>query len=269
MNFIDVQGISFDYPNGYRALNNISLSVGKGESVAIIGQNGAGKTTFVKMLNGLLKPTKGKVLIDSWDTMDHTTAELSHKVGYVFQNPDDQIFHSNVYDEIAFAPRTQKLDESDVEEIVQQVAEICGLQTKLDDNPYDLPYSERKFVAIASVMALDADMIILDEPTAGQDKRGMQIIEEIIDYLTSNNKSVITITHDMEFTVRNFKRVIVMAQTEKIAEGTPGEIFWNFDVLGQAKLMQPYVSRVAHETGINNQVISIDGFVEAFINKQK
>ncbi|MCX2456021.1 energy-coupling factor ABC transporter ATP-binding protein [Lacticaseibacillus nasuensis] len=268
MKFIEVQGLSFDYPNGYRALNRINMTVDKGESVAIIGQNGAGKTTFVKMLNGLLKPSEGQVIVDGWNTTEHSTAELSHKVGYVFQNPDDQIFHSNVYDEIAFAPRTQKLEEDAVDQIVQQVATVCGLDRALDDNPYDLPYSVRKFVAIASVMALNPSMIILDEPTAGQDKRGMQIIENIINHLIDGGKSVITITHDMEFTVRNFKRVIVMAQTKKIAEGTPGEIFWNFDVLTQAKLMQPYVSRVARETGVNGQVTNISGFVDTFKQEQ-
>lgn len=267
MTFVEVKKLSFEYDNGYRALDNISLSINSGESVAIVGQNGAGKTTFVKMLNGLLKPTEGTVLVDGWDTTEHTTAELSHKIGYVFQNPDDQIFHSSVFDEIAFAPRTMNKDEESVDQIVQEVAQVCGLSTRLDDNPYDLPYSVRKFVAIASVLTLNSQMIILDEPTAGQDKRGMQSIKNIIDYLIQNGKSVITITHDMEFTVQNFKRVVVMAQTKKIAEGSPEKIFWDLEILKRARLMQPYVSQVALEIGLENRVISIEDFVTAYSNR--
>lgn len=260
MSYIEVTDLVFEYPNGHCALNGINLQINKGESVAIIGQNGAGKTTFVKMLNGLLKPTSGNVLIDDWNTKEYTTAKLAHKVGYVFQNPDDQIFHSNVFDEIAFAPRTAGLEEEAVEKKVLGVAAVSGLSEYLDDNPYDLPYSIRKFVAIAAVLALDPEVVILDEPTAGQDKKGMQIIEKIINYLIENDKSVITITHDMEFTVKNFNRIIVMANTKKIAEGTPSEIFWRFDILEQAMLMQPYVSRVAKEAGVLGNVIDIVQF---------
>lgn len=260
MSYIEVSNLIFEYSNGHRAIDGINLKVDKGESIAIVGQNGAGKTTFVKMLNGLLKPSKGDVVVDGWNTKDYTTAKLARKVGYVFQNPDDQIFHSNVFDEIAFAPKTAGLDDKAVEEKVLEVAEVSGLSDYLDDNPYDLPYSIRKFIAIASILALDSEIVILDEPTAGQDKRGMEIIENIINYLVRNNKSVITITHDMEFTVKNFKRVVVMANKKKIDEGTPTDIFWKFNVLEQAMLMQPYVSRVAYETGTSGNILDIAGF---------
>lgn len=262
MSYIEVKNLVFDYPNGYRALDTIDLEVDKGESVAIIGQNGAGKTTFVKMLNGLLKPSSGDVVVDGWNTKEYSTAKLSQKVGYVFQNPDDQIFHSNVYDEIAFAPIQAGLDEEEVARRVYEVAEVAGLAELLDENPYDLPYSIRKFVAIASIMALESEVVILDEPTAGQDKQGMAIIKQIIEYLVAKNKSVITITHDMEFTVNNFARVIVMANKHKIAEGSPKEIFWNFPVLAEAMLMQPYISRIAEETHLPGNIVTIDEFVE-------
>ncbi|MCI1903039.1 MAG: energy-coupling factor ABC transporter ATP-binding protein [Enterococcaceae bacterium] len=268
MGYIEVNDLVFEYPNGNRALDQINLEIDRGESVAIIGQNGAGKTTLVKMLNGLLKPSEGEVIIDHWNTKDYTTAKLAKKVGYVFQNPDDQIFHSNVYDEIAFAPKTAGIAEDLIEERVLEVARVSGLSEYLDDNPYDLPYSIRKFVAIASILALDSDVVVLDEPTAGQDKRGIQVIEKVINYLIDKNKSVITITHDMEFTVRNFDRIIVMAHKNKIAEGTPAEIFWKFDILADAKLMQPYTSRVAKEVGMEDKIINIEGFSNALKNEQ-
>lgn len=256
MSYLSLNNVSFSYPNGFQAVQQVNMAFEKGESVAIIGQNGAGKTTTVKMMNGLLKPTSGQVIVDGWDTKDYTTAQISRKVGYVFQNPDDQIFHNDVYSEIEFGPKKLGLSKSVVKENVLRSAELAGVTKFLDENPYNLPYSMRKFVTIASVLAMDSNIIILDEPTAGQDPRSLEIISNMIKTLNNEGKTVITITHDMEFVANNFERVIVMANCQVIADRNKRDVFWDFDILEKALLSQPHMSKLAHALKIGDKVIS-------------
>ena len=248
MSFITVKNLNFKYPNGTEnVLNDVSLEVKKGEKVAIIGQNGAGKTTMVKMLNGLLKPVSGDVIADDWNTKDYTVAKMSRKVGYVFQNPMDQIFHNNVYDEIAFG-----------------AIKLTELEKYQRENPYNLPYSLRKFVTIAAVIAMGSDVIVMDEPTAGQDFKGMKVLHNLIDELQKQGKTIITITHDMEFVVKNFDRVIVMTNGEVIADGDKRDIFWQFDTLEKSMVKQPYISDLAREMELEGKVLSVEEFVENY-----
>lgn len=253
--FLEIKDLSFAYPNGLKALNNISIKMDRGERVAIIGQNGAGKTTLAKLMNGLNKPTSGDVMIDGWNTKEYTTAQISRKVGYVFQNPDDQIFHNNVFDEIAFGPKNLKQREDEVEKNVKEAAKMVGIDGLLEENPYDLPLSIRKFVTVASVIAMNSDVIILDEPTAGQDMKGLESLGKAINELTKREKTVITITHDMEFVARNFYRTIVMAHSNKIADGVTKEIFSMGDILAEAGVKPPYVSRLCYSLGIKEKGI--------------
>ena len=187
MSFVNINNVSFAYPDGTVAIDNISLNIEKGERVAIVGQNGAGKTTAVKMLNGLLKPTSGDIVIDGWDTKDYTVAKMSRKVGYVFQNPMDQIFHNNVYDEIEFGPKKIGYSENERKNLIETALELTELSAFAKENPYNLPYSVRKFVTIASIIAMDTDVIIMDEPTAGQDMKGMKILNNLIKKLSCRN----------------------------------------------------------------------------------
>lgn len=253
--------MSYSYPNGFKAVENVSMSFKKGEAVAIIGQNGAGKTTAVKLMNGLLKPQEGNVTIDGWNTKDYTTAQISRKVGYVFQNPDDQIFHSDIYSEIEFAPKMLGLPPEKIKENVMKAAELAGVVPFLKEHPYNLPFSMRKFVTIASVLAMDSSVIILDEPTAGQDLLAMERLGAIIRTLTAEGKTVITITHDMEFVVNNFDSVIVMANRKKIAEGNKRDIFWNTEVLMESMLKQPHISRVSRTLQLEEKILSIDEMI--------
>lgn len=253
--FLEVNRISFIYPNGHQALNQISLEVGQGERVAIIGQNGAGKTTLAKLINGLNKPTVGDVIVDGWNTKEYTTAQISRKVGYVFQNPDDQIFHNRVFDEIAFGPRNLKLSEAEIKKNVHQAAEISGIDDLLEENPYDLPFSLRKFVTAASVIAMNPEVIILDEPTAGQDKKGLEILAQVMDELTRRKKTVLTITHDMEFVASHFQRTIVMAHGNKLVDGETKDIFWMTDILEEAGVKPPHVIRLCQSLRIHEKSI--------------
>ncbi|SHF39153.1 energy-coupling factor transport system ATP-binding protein [Seinonella peptonophila] len=254
-NFLEIKDLSFTYPNGWKALNNISIQIDRGERVAIIGQNGAGKTTLAKLMNGLNKPTSGDVTIDGWNTKEYTTAQISRKVGYVFQNPDDQIFHNTVFDEVAFGPKNLGQTEEEIHHNVHEATKLVEIHDFLKENPYDLPLSIRKFVTVASVIAMNPDVIILDEPTAGQDMKGLTCLASTIAELTKRTKTVITITHDMEFAASNFDRTIVMAHSNKIADGGTKEIFWSNEVLTEAGVKPPHISRLSKSLGIEDKGI--------------
>lgn len=261
MSYIEINNINFEYPNHYTAVENVSLKIDKGEKIAIIGQNGAGKTTTVKLMNGLMKPTKGDVIVDGWNTKEHTTAQISRKVGYVFQNPDDQIFHNDVYSEIEFGPKMLSFSKEKIKESVEAAARLSDISQFLKENPYNLPFSTRKFVTIASVIAMDSEVLIFDEPTAGQDLQGMEILSNLIEELTSRGKTIITITHDMEFVVKNFNRIIVMAHKNILKDGTREEIFWDRKVLEEAKLKQPYISDLANAIGLKKGILNVEDFI--------
>jgi len=267
MAYIKLKGVSYKYPEGFLAVDNIDMEIEKGESVAIIGQNGAGKTTTVKMMNGLLKPMSGEVFIGDLNTKDYTTAQVSRKVGYVFQNPDDQIFHSSVYAEVEFGPKKMKIDEKRKEKLINYSLKWTGLKKHKYENPYNLPLSIRKFVTIASIIAMDVDVVILDEPTAGQDLVGTLLLSNILKELQRRGKTIITITHDMQFVVENFNRVIVMADKKIVKTGTPKEIFWDFEALDKAMLKQPYISSLCYKLGIEGDIVSKQEAIDAICKK--
>lgn len=264
-----IKDVSFTYPGNFLAVDGINMEIKAGENVAIVGQNGAGKSTTVKMMNGLLKPTKGDVIVGDMNTKDYTTAQVSKYVGYVFQNPDDQIFHATVEEEVRFGPKYMKLDKEEEDRRVEFAMKLTGMDEFKDENPMNLPLSMRKFVTIAAVVAMDTDILIFDEPTAGQDIEGNKRLSEILKILHEMGKTVITISHDMEFVVENFERVIVMATKKIVREGTPAEIFWDLETLKHAMLHQPYVSRVCRELGIESNVIHMDEAVEELLKLKK
>lgn len=262
-----LKDVSFSYPGGFLAVDNINMEIKAGENVAIVGQNGAGKTTTVKMMNGLLKPTKGDVLVGDMNTKDYTTAQVSRVVGYVFQNPDDQIFHSTVEGEVRYGPKTMKLSMEEEDRRVKEALEITGMDVYKDENPLNLPLSMRKFVTIAAVIAMGTEILIFDEPTAGQDIEGNKRLSAILKTLHEQGKTVITISHDMEFVAANFDKVIVMAKKKVVRFGTPQEIFWDFESLEYAMLKQPYVSRVYKALGIEGNIIDIDSAIEGIMSR--
>lgn len=262
-----LKDVSFSYPGGFLAVDHINMQIKAGENVAIVGQNGAGKTTTVKMMNGLLRPTEGEVFIGERNSKDYTTAQISRVVGYVFQNPDDQIFHATVESEVRFGPKMMRLSKEEEDQRVEEALELTGMDCFKEENPYNLPLSTRKFVTIAAVIAMNTDILIFDEPTAGQDIEGNKRLSNILKQLHEQGKTVITISHDMEFVAENFKKVIVMAKKKIVRSGTPKEIFWDYESLEKAMLKQPYVSRVCKSLGIEGEVISIGDAVEEILSR--
>ena len=256
MDQIVLDHVSFRYPNGFLANENLNLTIHQEEQVAIVGQNGAGKTTAVKLMNGLNKPTEGTVLINGMDTQKYTTAQIAKHVGYVFQNPDDQIFNQTVYDEIAYMPKYYKYDEKEVKKRVDEAVEVMQIKEFIKSNPYEIPYTIRKFVAIASILAVRPQYMILGEPTAGQDLGGIRLLENLLEYLKEQKIGVITITHDMEFVADNFKRVIAMANKHIIADGTAKDIFSKDNVIEESKIKRTEMGVIGDELRLGKDILN-------------
>lgn len=222
---IDIVDLVHRYPDGTEALRGVSISIGAGETVAIVGQNGSGKTTLVKHLVGILTPTAGQVLVGGRDVAGGTIAEAAHTVGFVFQDPDRQLFSGTVEREFWFGPRNLALDRTAARRAVEQALTATGLDPRRIENPYDLGLSDRKLVALGSVLAMDPAVLVLDEPTTGQDASGITRIGALVDAFAAAGRTVVAITHDMEFAARHFRRVVVMRQGVILDDGPPGEVF--------------------------------------------
>ena len=260
--------VHFSYPSGVHAVRGVSLEVPAGERVAIVGQNGAGKTTLVRHLNGIFTPTSGTVTVGDTVTTGRSIAELSALVGYVFQNPDEQLFARKVFDDVAFGPKNLGVEPARIDEVVARSLERVGLAHESDAHPHHLSLSERKRVALAAVLAMDTPVVVLDEPTTGQDQRGVAMIGSIIEELRAAGRTVIAITHDMDFCAENFDRVIAMALGEVLADGSPSEVFAQLDVLEKARVEPPQLLRLAAALGWAARPLTVDAFVDQFASER-
>ena len=257
MEMFRIEHLDFSYLANVPILKDLNLHL-DGRPTAIIGQNGAGKTTLVKLLKGLLKPVSGNIYFRGEDMAGKTVAMLAGNVGYVFQNPDDQIFKYNVLDEVMFGPLNIGMEPERAKSEAKKALELTGLSGKEGENPYDLEMYERKMTAIASVLAMDTDVLILDEPTIAQDWRGRRIIGSIIRSLTERGKLVIAILHDMDFVAENFERVIVMAHGTVLADGRAEEVFEQEEALKKACLQKPYVMQLCSRLGYEKPYLTVE-----------
>lgn len=262
MNLV-IENVGFTYPGGAEALRDVSLQITPGEAVAIIGENGAGKTTLVKHFNGLLKPNHGRVTVGDWDTREHTVAKLAARVGFMFQNPDDQIVERTVGGEVAFGPRNLGQSAPDAMANAAAALERVGLAAESATHPYDLTAPQRKLVTLAAVLAMQTPIIILDEPTMGQDARGVALIGQIIDSLVAEGRTVIIITHDIDFCAAHFRRVVVMADGRVLADGPAGEVLARAELLATTNVEPPQLVRLAQSIGLPGAPLTVDAFVDA------
>jgi energy-coupling factor transporter ATP-binding protein EcfA2 len=260
---VAIEGLVHRYPGGVEAVRGVSLSIGPGETVAILGQNGSGKTTLVKHLNGLLRPDEGRVLLDGVPTDGRSVAELAGTVGFVFQNPDDQLFERSVAREVAFGPRNLGLPAADIGRLVEASLAAVGLGAEGATNPYDLDLSRRKLVALAGILAMDPALLVLDEPTTGQDADGVARVGTIVEAFRASGRSVVTITHDMEFAATHFGRIVVMRAGEVVADGAPAEIFApaNRALLASTGLTPPPAARIAALLGLTTTPLGADALL--------
>ena len=267
--FIQVQNLSYSYQDGTQALTQINLEIVKGEFIALIGQNGSGKTTLSKCLNGLFKPTIGDVIVEGLNSKSTSIVQMVRRVGYVFQNPDHQLFNNNCWDEIAYGPRNILLPEDEVKIRVSEAAEVVGLPEALfTEHPFFLTKGLRQRVAIASILALRPQVIIVDEPTTGQDARQSY---EIMDFLKNLNEehghTVMIITHDMPIVAQYARRVIAMGMGRVMADGSTSEVFKQADMLAKTFLEPPQITQLAQLAsglGFNPGTLSVDEMVKQY-----
>ena len=258
---LEVSDLCFSYTGKTEVIKDVSLSFDS-RATAIIGQNGAGKTTLAKLIKGLLKPNQGRIAILGEDTSAKTVAQLASIVGYVFQNPDDQIFKHTVHDEMLFGPVNIGMDKKKADERIKEELSFIGLLDKIDENPYDLDLHERKMIALASVLVMDTKVVIFDEPTIAQDDKGKDIIAAIIKRLEKKGCLVISILHDMDLVARCFSRVVVMADGHVVADGAPDEVFDDVDALRQAGLKMPQAAELSKLLGSDELMLDEFEFLE-------
>ncbi|NJE10667.1 energy-coupling factor ABC transporter ATP-binding protein [Thermococcus sp. MAR1] len=244
---IQVKNLWHVYGNGKEALKGVDFEMGEG-IVALVGQNGSGKTTLAKHLNGLLKPTRGRVIVDGMDTMEHTVAELSKVVGYVFQNPEHMFFEENVFREVAFGPRNLGLSEEEIEERVQWALNAVHLTGYEERTPYSLSGGEKQRLAIACVLAMKPKYLILDEPTTGLDARSAMGVVETIRELRKDGHGILLITHDMELVLELAERVVLLHGGRKVFDGSVKE-FFSLE-LHSYGLEKPELLRISERLGI-------------------
>jgi len=241
------------YPEGpVRALDGVDLTIPAGQRLALVGQNGSGKTTLVRHLNGLLRPTEGSVEVGGDDAAGLTVAQLARRVGLVFQDPDRQIFSGTVRAEVEFGPRNLGMGGAALRESVSEALAATGLGGEERTNPYDLGQSRRKLLALASVLAMGTPVLVLDEPTTGQDAPGVERVRAIVARVASEGRTVIAISHDMRFAAETFERVVVMRAGGIILDGAPAEVFSgrNREALASTYLEPPHSAIVGERLGL-------------------
>jgi energy-coupling factor transport system ATP-binding protein len=246
---IKCQGLRKVYPNGFEALKGIDLDIKKGEFVAVVGQNGSGKTTMVKHFNGLLTPTSGELIVNDLNADETSIYELGKHVGYVFQNPDHQIFSDTVYDEVAFSPKARGFSDEEVEKRVKNALAAVNLEGYEEEDPFSLSKGERQRIAVASVLAAQPQVMIFDEPTTGLDYREQKSMMELIKKLNDKGHTIIIVTHTMWVVAEYADRMIVVKDGQIHVEGTTREVFGQEDKLADVALKAPHIVTLSNNLG--------------------
>ncbi len=260
---IRVENIHYTYSGGgVKALAGISLNIQPGEKVALVGQNGSGKSTLARHLDGLLRPERGQVWIGDWQTSAHSPAKMARRVAYAFQNPDEQLFHQQVWGEVAFGPLNLGYPAEQVRAQVGQALEFFGLSTFARANPRDLGYSGRKRVALASTVAMQTPVLVLDEPTAGLDANEQEQLSQVIDILHQQGKTVLVISHDMDFLFENLDRFVLLRAGQIVLDAKTQQFFSYTEALKTCGLVAPQMVRLSQALGRELLVATVEQFLE-------
>ena len=259
---LELDNINFSYNNEKQILKNVSFKINKGDMAAIVGRNGAGKSTISKLVCGFYKPTSGRILFDGKDMVDYTIKERSEKIGFVMQNPNQMISKTMVYDEVAFGLKIRGLSDSQIKERVYETLKICGLYGYRNWPISALSFGQKKRVTIASILVLNPDMIILDEPTAGQDfKHYTEIMEFLVD-LNKKGVTILMVTHDMHLMLEYTNKVIVLSEGEKIADNIPAYILTNKEIIEKANLKETSLHQLALKCDIEDTTKFVNKFID-------
>ncbi len=238
---IMIRDIAYSYPNGTQAFKNVNLNIFKGELVAIMGKNGAGKTSLVRTLNGLIRPTQGNIYIESKSISSKSIASLSKKVGIIFQNPFHQLFANSVEEEINFSLKSCVLEKEEIKIKIDKILDEFNLEKYRKRSPLNLSGGESKKLAIASIICRDPEILVFDEPTLGQDAKEIEFFINLINKERKCGKTIIIITHNIEFAYEYLPRTILMADGQIIADGPTKEILNNELLIEQTSLIQPQI----------------------------
>jgi energy-coupling factor transport system ATP-binding protein len=269
---IEAKDVHFSYPNNVEALKGVSITIKDGEFVAIMGQNGAGKSTFVKHFNGLLKPTSGTVRANGVETTKTSVATLARNVGFVFQNPDHQLFSETVEEEIAFALKNFGFEAEVIEKRVTWALNLLSLTQYRKTSPFLLSGGERKRVALASVLAWDPQTLILDEPTIGQDHEQKEKLRQFILQMQTQGKTVVIVTHDVEFVAESNPRVVLMKEGNVVADGIGKDILTDPALLELSSIVLPQIAQVFMKLaplGLPKNIIDIYEAKEIILKAQE
>lgn len=260
---ISIENVGYVYEGAVpcRALKGIDLTIARGQFVGLIGQNGAGKTTMLKNIMGLLTPTEGNIYIDGMASSEATVAEWSRKIGLVLQNPDIQLFKMSIEEEVTFGLEKMGLPEDEIERRVTAALEATGLEEHREVYPFNLSFGDRRKLAVAAVVAMRPQVLIFDEPTTGQDYRGRYELVEIARELNEDGTTVIMVTHDMDLVAKYTDHVFVLGDGQLLLQGTTAEVFSRPDVLASTFLAPPQVTQLAQmleEYGIPPDILAVD-----------
>ena len=284
MSILELKNICYTYgvgtPFEKKAVNDVSFSVNKGELIGIIGHTGSGKSTLVQMLNGLMKPTSGQVLLDGVDIWDKPKEirKIRFKVGMVFQYPEYQLFEETVYKDIAFGPTNKGLSAEEIDKEVRRAARFTGLKDELlDKSPFDLSGGEKRRAAIAGVIAMDPDVLVLDEPTAGLDPMGRDVLlSQIVRYHEERQNTVLLVSHSMEDIARVADRIVVMNKSQLVMFDETQKVFARGDELEKIGLRIPQITKIMSQlrkrgVDVPEVILTVDSAVDyllPFIKKE-
>lgn len=245
MTAIEVSSLTFTYPATAPLFEQLSFSVPKGSATALIGQNGAGKTTLMKIIAGLHQAQAGNVYLNGTDFTQEATATYAREIAYVFQNPDDQIFHRTVEEEVNFGPKMLQLPVAERERLVARAIKLCHLEGDLAKNPFDLSLSKRKMIALASSLAMGTSIIIMDEPTAGQDGHNLARLAAILADLKEREVTVFMISHDLAFVYEHFASFWVFTGRGAFKRLTLSELISQPEVILNGRIQLPFMHQLA------------------------
>lgn len=262
---IDVEDAHLTYPDGTEALRGVSLAIQGGEFVALIGQNGSGKTTLARLLNGLLRPSQGVVRLDGQDTNARSVAELSTTVGYVFQNPDHQLFAESVDKELRYGLTNHGVPEVQHEDRIFHALEVCGILQLRTEHPLFVSRGERQLIAIASVIAMDPRVVIFDEPTTGLDEHYHGLIGDLLDSLHEDGRTIVAISHDMRLVAERSRRTVVLHRGSVLLDASTREVFDQTDLLRKTQISAPQVTQLSHR--LSGQGIATALNVDELLNQ--
>lgn len=259
---LELDNVNFSYNKEKQILKNVSFKINKGDMAAIVGRNGAGKSTISKLVCGFYKPTSGRILFDGNDMVDDTIKERSQKIGFIMQNPNQMISKTMVYDEVAFGLKIRRLSDSQIKERVYETLKICGLYGYRNWPISALSFGQKKRVTIASILVLNPEMIILDEPTAGQDfKHYTEIMEFLVD-LNKKGVTILMVTHDMHLMLEYTNKVIVLSEGEKIADNIPAHVLTNKEIIEKANLKETSLHQLALKCNIEDTTKFVNRFID-------